>query len=159
MSSPTDEIVIVGFGSSLRGDDAAGPEAARRLAARGFHAIAVHQLTPELAEPLAAAREAWFLDADVRVAPGEVAIAPIDESVAGPLEHHATPASLLRLSREAFGAVPKAWLAGMGGANFDLSDRLSPAAEAAIETVIRRIVRSCLPTRSSEKPKRPPMRS
>ena len=139
MSSPTADVLIIGFGNPLRGDDGAGPEAARRLAARGFRAIAVHQLTPELAEPVAAAREVWFLDADRRVAPGEIAVVPIDEAAAGPLEHHATPAALLRLAREVYGAAPNARLAGLGGANFDLTDRLSPAAEAAIETVVQRL--------------------
>ena len=53
--------LIIGYGSPLRGDDAAGPIAARQLAQQGFHALDVHQLTPELAEPVAKARMVPFI--------------------------------------------------------------------------------------------------
>ena len=48
-----DNVLVIGYGSPLRGDDAAGPLAARQLAQRGFEAIEAHQLTPELAEKVA----------------------------------------------------------------------------------------------------------
>ena len=53
---------------------AASPAAVRRLAEYGFDALAVHQLTPEIAERCAAARAVFFLDADTGLPPGEVSI-------------------------------------------------------------------------------------
>ena len=48
-------LLIIGYGSELRSDDAAGVVAARELARYGLRAIPVHQLTPDLAESVAAA--------------------------------------------------------------------------------------------------------
>jgi hydrogenase maturation protease len=128
MSCLRPDVLIIGYGNPLRGDDDAGPEAARRLAARGCNAIDLHQLTPEVAEPLAAAKEAFFLDADSTLPGGEIRVSPVLEAAAGPLEHHATPAALLRLAREVYGSAPRAWLVGMGGETFDVSEHLTPAA-------------------------------
>jgi hydrogenase maturation protease len=130
-------ILIIGYGSELRGDDAAGPIAARALAERGFEALAVHQLTPELAEPIAAARTVIFLDAHADLPPGEVSVARLSPAAPSqPLEHHASPAGLLRLAREAYGTAPAAWLVGMGGENFELRDGLSAAGRRAVAAAI-----------------------
>jgi len=56
-----DGVLVIGYGSELRGDDAAGPTAARRLRSTGLSALDVHQLTPEIAERSAAARVVFFL--------------------------------------------------------------------------------------------------
>jgi hydrogenase maturation protease len=137
------ELLIVGFGSPMRGDDVAGPHAARLLAERGFRAMDVHQLTPELAEAISSAREVVFLDAHAELPPGEISIERLSAraSATGPLEHHASPSGLLRLTRRTYGAEPIAWLIGMGGADFELSDGLSPAAETAVARAIDEIVR------------------
>jgi Ni,Fe-hydrogenase maturation factor len=58
--------VVIGYGNDLRGDDALGPLAATAVAEwdmPGVQAIAAHQLMPELAEPLAQADLAIFVDA------------------------------------------------------------------------------------------------
>jgi len=136
-------ILIIGIGSPLRGDDAAGPAAARRLAARGFRALNVHQLTPELAEEVASAREVYFLDAHSELTPGEVSVEEITETerAIAVLEHRSSPAGLLRLVRTAYGAEPSAWLVSMGGRDFELSERLTPEAEQAVERAIEEVVR------------------
>ncbi len=57
---------MIGYGNTLRSDDGVGPRVAMAVASWGWpglKAIAVHQLTPELAEPLAAAELAIFVDA------------------------------------------------------------------------------------------------
>ncbi len=130
-------LLIIGYGNPLRGDDAAGPMAAERLARRGFHALAVHQLLPELAERMAAAGTVIFLDADAALEPGEVAIEPLaDAGAARTFEHHASPAGLLRLARAGYGARPAAWLVRMGGAGFDFGDAVSPSAERAVARAV-----------------------
>ena len=132
MNSPTPDILIIGFGNDLRGDDGAGPEAARRLAKEGYRALAVPQLVPELAEEIATAREVWFIDADMTLLPGELQIARLGESPAGPLDHHSTPAALLRMAREVYGASPRAWFTGIGGSTFELGAPLSSETKRTI---------------------------
>jgi hydrogenase maturation protease len=134
----------------MRGDDVAGPHAARLLAERGYRTKDVHQLTPELAEEIASAREVVFLDAHAELAPGEISIERLTSrpSATTPLEHSASPAGLLRLTRRAYGAEPLAWLIGMGGADFELSERLTPAAQIAVDRAIEEIVRCTNPESS-----------
>ena len=51
--------LVIGYGNSLRGDDGAGPYAARLLQNMndegGWDIVACHQLTPELAETISRA--------------------------------------------------------------------------------------------------------
>lgn len=141
-----DRVLIIGYGSPLRGDDAAGPMAARQLAARGFHALDVHQLTPELAQNIAAARTVFFLDAHAKLPPGEISTEPLEaDDRRGPLEHHASPAGLLRLTRTAYGAYPQAWLVSMGGENFELGEGLSLTAERAVARAVDAVLRLLTP--------------
>ena len=56
--STSKEIIVIGYGSSLRSDDAAGARAAAAIAdwgLPGVRAMDAQQLTPELAEPLSSA--------------------------------------------------------------------------------------------------------
>jgi hydrogenase maturation protease len=144
------ELLIIGYGSPMRGDDVAGPHAARLLAQQGFRTMDVHQLTPELAEAISSAREVLFLDAHAELPPGKISIERLTSrpSATAPLEHSASPAGLLRLTRRAYGAEPMAWLIGMGGSDFELSDRLSPAAEIAVARAIEEIIRCTSPESS-----------
>src|SRR5579864_2493011 len=83
-----DGTLIVGYGNSLRGDDAVGLLAAGRLAGCGYDAVAVPQLLPELAARMAAARRVIFIDAHTSVAPGGVAIDRVEPRGGGnALEH------------------------------------------------------------------------
>ena len=138
-----DHVLVIGYGSSLRGDDAAGPLAARRLASMGYDAIEAHQLTPELAERVAAARTVIFLDAHAELPPGEVSTISLSATLAAapPLEHHASPAGLLEVARAAYGVAPRAWMVGMGGETFDLGESLSPAAEKAVARAVKEAIR------------------
>ena len=123
-------MLIIGYGNVLRGDDAMGLAAAERLGG-----IAVHQLTPELAERIARADAVIFLDADATLPAGEISVKAV-EPADGALDHHATPAGLLRLAETVYRAAPKAWLVGMGGEAFDLREGLSAAAERAVERAV-----------------------
>lgn len=145
-----ESVLIIGYGNPLRGDDAAGPLAARRLAARGFQTIEAHQLTPELAEQVATARSVVFLDAHAELAPGSVSVKRLDayEEPRSFLEHFASPGGLLRLARMAYGAEPQAWLIEMGGEDFELNDRVSPAAQRAVTRAIQEVMRCTNPESS-----------
>jgi hydrogenase maturation protease len=136
-----DGILVVGYGSELRGDDAAGPVAARRLAQYGFSALDVHQLTPEIAERSAAARVVFFLDADAGLPPGEVSRERLDGEVPAPvMGHYATPAGLLQVARTVYGAAPEAWLIRMGCNRFEIGGGLSAEAERAISRAVEEVL-------------------
>ena len=139
-----DGVLVVGYGSELRGDDAAGPTAARRLAEYGFSALDVHQLTPEIAERSAGARVVFFLDADAGLTPGEVSRERVDGQVpASAMGHYATPAGLLHMARTVYGAEPEAWLIRMGCNQFELGEGLSAEAERAVSRAVEEVL-SCI---------------
>lgn len=111
--------LIIGYGNELRGDDAAGPLAARQLAAAGFNAIDSVQLLPEFAERIAAASKVIFIDCCVDVTPGEIAVNQIKPAESHRL-HDLSPESLLALTKLLYHAQPEAYLIGIGPASLDL---------------------------------------
>jgi len=131
-------MLVVGWGSPLREDDGAGFAVAARL---GPPAIAVVQLTPELAEPLSRAGRVLFLDAERGRAPGDVAWRRVEPDDAGtvPHSHQVTPEGLLAAARVLYGAAPEAWLAAIGGARFGYGETLSPEVEAAVAALVERL--------------------
>jgi len=122
--------LIIGYGNPLRGDDGAGFTAAERLGG-----LAVHQLTPDLAEPVSRADEVVFIDAAVpQTPPGPVLrrrlLAP--EGGAQPFTHQCTPGSLLSLAQTLYGRAPRAILYTIAATQFDTGAPLSAGVEAAI---------------------------
>jgi hydrogenase maturation protease len=126
--------LIIGYGNPLRGDDAVGPLVASRLGG-----IVVHQLNPELAEPLAAASLAIFIDARQDLSPGSIEICPIEGSRV--LTHHCTPAYLVQLARDVYGRAPHALLVGIGAESFECGASLSQSAGRGARRAAREIER------------------
>jgi hydrogenase maturation protease len=138
-------MLIIGYGNPLRGDDAFGYRAAERIPG----AIAVHQLTPELMDPIARADRVLFLDAAAEGAPGEIRrrqVLPAAEGGAS-LTHHRTPESLLAGAQALYGRAPEAEILTVTAATFDLSDTLSPEVAKALEEVLRVISAFSAPPR------------
>jgi Ni,Fe-hydrogenase maturation factor len=106
----------------------------------GVTVLAVHQLTPELAEPLAAADLAIFVDAGVAHAGGAARVQPLEPaSVGSALGHTGDPQALLRLARVAFGRHPRAWVITIPATDTAMSEGLSPAAQRGMEDALRHI--------------------
>jgi hydrogenase maturation protease len=134
-------ILVVGVGNTLRGDDGAGPEAARRLAAAleehgPVRLLLLHQLAPEVALDLAQpdVQAAIFADAAADRAPGEVRAVRL--SAAGgdaPSSHHVAPTLLLAMAQALYGRCPPAWLVTVGGATFGHGEEFSPTVAAALD--------------------------
>src|SRR5947207_2352820 len=85
-------VLIIGYGSSLRGDDGAGSIAAELLAERfkenDVQVRRCHQLVPELAEPISCAEVVIFVDACRENQPGEITCRPIaPRTSVGTLNH------------------------------------------------------------------------
>jgi hydrogenase maturation protease len=134
--------LVIGYGNTLRGDDGAGPRVADVVAAwrrQGVRALAVQQLTPELAEALAAARLAIFVDAapaagvQVKVQ----SLKAVDSDVA--LGHVSDPPYLLALARALYGWSPAAWWVLVPGVCFEMGERLSGVAARGVEAALRQI--------------------
>lgn len=133
----------MGYGNELRGDDGVGPRVARevgRLELLEVRAVAVHQLTPELAEPLAAASGAVFVDAALGGAPGTVDVVRCEPAGLGtPVGHVADPEALLALARAVFGRAPPAWLVRVHVCEMAVGERLSAAAERGVAAAIEAV--------------------
>jgi len=123
--------LVIGIGNPLRGDDGVGPHLAATVAASVVTTVAttvsspgsaghggvqvqvlvVHQLTPELAEPLSEARRALFLDAWLASTASRPCLQPLRPAPHWEgSSHRLTPAVLLGLADLLYGATPTAQL-------------------------------------------------
>ena len=138
------EILVIGFGNTLRQDDSVGPRVAERLAALNLHGVRTlvcEQLSPEHAAPIARARMTVFVDA-VRGAPRHVRLQPVAPGASGRLTTHAAvPATVLALAREVYGRTPRAWLAPVPVARLGFGSDLSITARRGVDDALRTIVR------------------
>ena len=126
-------LLIIGYGNPLRGDDGFGYRAAERIPG----AIAVHQLAPELMDPISRADRVIFLDASAEGVPGEIRRRAIVPATGGQaFTHHATPQGLLAGALELYGRAPEATLITVSGFHFGLSESLSPEVAAAVDTLV-----------------------
>ncbi len=137
-------LVIIGYGNTLRGDDALGWHAAQRLSEHNADGLVVevrHQLTPELAEVISRARAVAFLDARLGGDPGVVQVTAVEPSaVSGDsLTHHLTPGTLLALSQTLYGTCPPAVIFSISAENFELGASLTPRVEAALPALVKRV--------------------
>jgi hydrogenase maturation protease len=151
---------VIGYGNPLRGDDSIGHLAASDVAARGLahvRVLTVHQLTPELAEPLAEAALAVFVDATHDPWPDGVCVRPVEAADSGAcsasMSHVCDPPTLLALARSVYGRAPRSWQISVSGESFDFGRGLSRQAargvSAAASTIVRIVEQSFAPAGQS----------
>lgn len=137
--------LLIGYGSDLRGDDAAGRLLAEAFAQRPdgtLKALSVHQLTPELALDIAAAPRVIFADAYPAGAEDQVFLRRIMAAESGspsPTPHAATPERMLATAATLYGARPEAWLLGIPAHRFDIGTDLTPLTRDALADAMGRI--------------------
>ena len=138
----TGDILVIGYGNTLRTDDGVGRHAAERLAddsrLDGVRVIGRHQLTPELALDVSQAALVVFVDASSRLPAGGFTVEPMERTGrhgAG-WSHHLDPPSLLDLTGELYGRVPDAFLISVGVESVILGDRMSPMVEASLPGLV-----------------------
>jgi hydrogenase maturation protease len=137
------QVLIIGYGNPLRGDDGLGWHAAQRCAAMlapsPVNVVACHQLTPELAEPISQAGLVIFLDADTRGPPGQLSCRSIvaQPSEAGVFSHHLTPQTLLACAQVLYAGDPRAMVLSISGADFGYGECLSPAVRTALPELLQ----------------------
>jgi hydrogenase maturation protease len=140
LSGAGDKIVVIGYGNSLRTDDGVGPYVATSVASWGVPelvSVAVHQLTPELAELLASATLAIFVDARLTSGGENVEILPLELSIDHRIHGHVCdPRSLLALALALHGRTPQSWLATIPAANFSVGEGLSITARRGVQQAL-----------------------
>ena len=139
--------LIIGIGNPLRSDDGLGWAVAEQLSRDGHTACdirTVHQLTPELAEWMAAVDLVVMIDASYEGEPGELRIRPLSPSAQPSAmgTHYATPEELAALTAAIYGHCPPVVVVTMTGANFGIGEQLSsivaqrlPLVSAAVRQV------------------------
>jgi hydrogenase maturation protease len=140
-------ILVIGYGNPLRGDDGVGWRVAAAVAAAlpggAAEVLTVHQLTPELAEPISRAERVIFIDAAAEGEAGAVSCFALEDAGRQPAlqgSHLTTPDALLGMAAELFGRCPPAHMVTVVGESFELSESLSPVVEAAAIEAIARVL-------------------
>lgn len=111
-TKPVTNLLVIGYGNTLRSDDGVGPKVAEAVTALnlpGVQVLACDLLTPELADPIARAGKVVFVDAALD-APREVQLRPLAPADSSQIMAHAAdPRTLLAVARDVFGRAPEAW--------------------------------------------------
>lgn len=148
-------VLVIGYGNTLRRDDGVGAAAAARMADdprfAGVEVRAAYQLLPEMALDMGEAALVVLVDADMNGLPGSIEVRAIDAAApaadadsrgqAGASSHHVYGGELLALAAELTGRRPLAYQVGIGIADIDTGEGLSPAVEAAIPRVADAVLR------------------
>ena len=130
------KVLVIGYGNTLRGDDAAGVHAAGLIAKRHPEIICVclHQLVPELAEQIAECDIVFFIDAQKDITQTNVRLVAPSADADQPRTHFISPESLLALSHLLYQYVPvKIYVVGIPASQFEFSEELSESAKKAVE--------------------------
>ncbi len=132
-------VVVIGYGSPIRGDDAVGPLVADHLSQQldqpQVEIISRHVLTAELAESLRDATLVIFVDAEIQGRTGDVTVRHLlpRTDTASAMAHTLDAEALLGWTQGLYGRSPEAVLVSTPGISFDYANyQLSPAVEAAI---------------------------
>jgi hydrogenase maturation protease len=149
------EILIIGYGNTLRGDDGAGQRVAEMVSEWGLdevRSLSVHQLTPELAEPISTAKLAIFVDAYPDTDSQGLQVRRLEDPPPPPLKrgepegasggnfsHNCDPRSLLQMAKLLYGSAPPAWWLLVPAVNFDFGEDFSAVTAEGIVEVLSKI--------------------
>jgi hydrogenase maturation protease len=145
VSNPRRLPLVIGYGNPLRADDGFGWQVAQRLAASlpddAATVLAVHQLTPELAEAIGRASLAVFVDAHAGGQPGKLMVQTLTANSRGPasFSHDVDAVAILTLAHVVSGRCPPAVMLSVGGGDFGYGVGLSAAVEATVPEVMARV--------------------
>jgi hydrogenase maturation protease len=132
------KVLVIGYGNTLRGDDAVGPLIAEQVATWNWpevRSLLVHQLTPELAAELTQVETVFFVDAGLATDSPQLERIYPTEVVTG-LDHAWSPGILLRLAKLLYGAAPIAYQLLIPARQFDYGQPLSAIAQNGLDWAI-----------------------
>lgn len=140
------KILVIGFGNPLRSDDSFGIQAVENLkkavGGSDVEFIECQQLTPELAEDVAKADLALFVDADMDGIAGTIhsrRVVPANHPTGETLVHHLDPSTLLGLAERIFHRAPEAVLMTVTGECFGYGSQLSAEVAKALPGVVEHL--------------------
>jgi hydrogenase maturation protease len=151
-------ILILGFGNPDREDDGVAWHILRALAVKlGLPAPSSYedefsvndrldfafylQLTPEMAEEIAAYERVCFVDAHMGNIPLPVQMIPVEsEFQRSPFTHHLTPQSLISMCETLYQRKPDAALLSVLGHRFLFTRELSPETAALVPEAVNLIM-------------------
>jgi hydrogenase maturation protease len=138
----TSALLVIGYGNELRSDDGVGPKTAAAVAEWNLpdvRTVICHQLTPELAVPIAAAQCVIFVDAAVDCGTSVElhALQPADSAEV--MAHAPDPHSLLGLAKDIFGRSPSAFWLTIPIENVDFGENLSACAHDGMQIALEKI--------------------
>jgi hydrogenase maturation protease len=140
-------VLVIGYGNTLRGDDAAGVKAAELISQRHpeIECVCVHQLVPEIAEQIAEYDIVFFIDAQKDITQPLVRLVVPGVEADQPRTHFISPESLLALSRQLYHHLPaKTYIVGIPASQFEFSEELSAQTDLAMHqcvTLVDRMIR------------------
>lgn len=125
-------LLIIGVGNPLRGDDAVGNEVTARIAAEqieGVFTMQVQQLTTDLLDEILQADATVVVDASLNTESVELYQAS-PAAPAGTGHSHAASVSLLQqLAKQLRGLEPVIYICGIGVGSLEFGETLSPVAK------------------------------
>ena len=141
------KVIVIGFGSPIRGDDALGPIVADQLAEEitspHIEVLSRHILTAELAEVIRDATLVIFIDA---AAVGEVGtlerhVIEPDQSTVSGMAHSVDARGLLAWTHGLYGRAPQGVLFSTRAATLDYAHcELSPTVAAMVQPLKDRVL-------------------
>jgi hydrogenase maturation protease len=140
------QVVVIGYGNTLRGDDGAGPAVVARLQ-REFafdprvRFITAHQLVPEMAADLNVPF-VIFVDASVELSAGAVGVKRVRAGEGqSSVTHHVGIWQVLAYAQMLHGRTPRALAFAVGVAEMELCETLSAPVEQATIALAGRLSR------------------
>jgi hydrogenase maturation protease len=135
--------VVIGFGNTLRHDDAVGyliADQVERWKCPEVHGISVFQLNPELAAVIAMTRLAIFVDARTGSLESRVLVEEIQPLAKGfgSLVHAMKPQWLLSFCQATFDRCPRSWMISVPAQDFTFARDSPPWPNMACETLCAR---------------------
>jgi hydrogenase maturation protease len=140
--TPDTELLVVGYGNTLRHDDGVGPriaEAVEELNLPGVRTLVSQQLSPEHAEPVARARRVIFVDAAVDQAEDVKFRKLVPGDTTQLMAHAADPRTMLALARDVFGHAPEAWWLTIRAVKLGFGTDFSSEADAGFQKSVAAI--------------------
>lgn len=138
--------LVVGYGSTLRGDDGVGPAVAAWVEQQkwpGVAALVLHQLFPEVAEEIAKHDRVLFVDASA----GEtmrLVNEPLKEASDRLMAHRCSPGALLRMARKLYGARTTGRLITIPAHNFGVTSEFSAETQHFIREAQTLLEKLCI---------------
>ncbi|MBN8688552.1 MAG: hydrogenase maturation protease [Chitinophagales bacterium] len=136
-------ILIIGVGNTLMGDDGIGAYVAARLQGMelpGVHCITVQQMTSDLLEEMSRAAHTVIVDASVETAPVHFYKVAETAEAGASASHYTSAVQLLRMAELVYAKTLSVYICAIGAPDFTLRESLSFAgkknADQAVSTIL-----------------------